>query len=321
VLYGEGVPMCDRFATTAQASPDQTLSAWTRFGLRTTGQMRDPRPKERGAQLYVFCLGPLRVYRNGIKISDGEWGQSKGPAQKVKALFAYLVAKGPHGATKDQILELLWPDQPLDESSDGRFHAVLYYLRRALEPDLPPRGRSHYICYEDGYYKLAPPGGYWVDATAFEAYYQEGLRLEERGQEDLAARYWQLANALYQGEYMAGIAQRYTDGYEDDWCLLGRYRLREMHLRVLLKLAEYHFRQGEERHSRLYAQQAIREDRACEEAHCLLMKLAHRARQRDELIRQYRLCRRSLRRVEDRDPAPATTRLFEQLLETLSGVN
>lgn len=317
-LYEHGVPMCQRFVAIApQAPPDETLSAWTRVGLRVTGEDPGLRPKSRGAQLYVFCLGPFRVYRNGKKIAETEWGQGKGPAQKIKALFAYLVAKGSRGATKDQIVELLWPDQPAGDDGDARFHAALHYLRRALEPDLPSRGKSQYIIYRDGYYKLAPPDGYWVDATAFEAYYQQALRLEQQGEEDQAARHWQLAQALYQGDYMAGLAQHYTEGYEDDWCQWRRYRLRDMYLTVLLKLAHYHFRRGEDRLSRIYAQKALIEDRGCEEAHRLMMRLAHRAGQRDDLVRQYRLCQKCLEEVEDRSPAPATTRLYEELLQTM----
>lgn len=318
VLYEHGVPICDRFVALApQAPPDETLSAWTRVGLRVTGEGPEVRPRGRGAQLYVFCLGSFRVYRHGKKISEAQWGQGKGPTQKIKALFAYLVAKGPRGATKDQIVELLWRDQPASSNDDARFHAAFYYLRRALEPDLEPRAKSKYIIYRDGYYKLAPPDGYWVDATAFEAYYQQALRLEEQGEGDLAARHWQLAQALYQGDYMAGLAHRYTEGYEDDWCQLPRYRLQDMYVTALLKLAHHHFRRGEERLSRIHAQKALAEDRGCEQAHRLMMRLAHRAGQRDDLVRQYRLCQKYLVEVEDRGPALVTTRLYEELLHTV----
>jgi DNA-binding SARP family transcriptional activator len=261
-------------------------------------------------------LGPFRVYRDGKKIADTDWGQSKGPARKVKALFAYLVAKGSHGATKDEIMELLWPDRPAGDSVNASFHATMYYLRRALQPDLLPRGRLQYVPYQDGYYKLAPPDGYWVDTTAFEAHYQQALRLEDRGQEEIAARNWKLAEALYQGDYMAGIARRYTEGYEDDWCQLPRYRLKDMYLTVLLKLAHYHFQRGEERLTRVYAEKALAADPGCEKAHRLIMKLLHQAGRYGDLVRQYRLCERYLDQAESRSPEPETTRLYERLLRT-----
>ena len=94
---------------------------------------------KRETQLYIFCLGPLRVFRDGKYITETEWGQTKGPTQKVKALFAYLLAKGSRGATKDAIMELLWGGKPINDKVEVRLHAALYYLRRALEPGLPPR--------------------------------------------------------------------------------------------------------------------------------------------------------------------------------------
>jgi DNA-binding SARP family transcriptional activator len=314
-LYAQGVPICSQvMAEGAGVGDHKILAPWTKLGLRSTGQVRWSSGANSGPQIYVFCLGPFRVYLNGRKIGEADWGQGKGPAQKVKALFAYLVAKGSHGATKDQIVELLWPGQPPSDNGDTRFHAAMYYLRRALEPDLPPGKRSQYVVYRDGRYRLYPPGGYWVDATAFEGYYEQAMHLEEAGLEDKAARHLHLAAALYQGEYMAGVDQRYTEGYEDDWCQFQRHRLKQMYLRVVLKLAAYHYRRGEDRQSWIYAQKALEEDHACEEAHCLLMKLAHRAGQPDEVTRLYRLCRRYVQQAEDRDPTPATTQLYRELL-------
>jgi DNA-binding SARP family transcriptional activator len=282
--------------------------------MRITAQPPGPRPKGRGAHLHIFCLGPFRVYRDGRKIADADWGQGKGPAQKVKALFTYLVAKGGHGATKDEIVELLWRDRPDDHRVNACFHATMYYLRRALEPELPPRGKPQYITYQDGYYKLAPPHGYWVDTLAFEAHYQQALRLEEQGQDEIAARHWKLAEALYQGEYLASIARRYTEGYEDDWCQLPRYRFKDMYLTVLLRLADYHFRSGEGRLSRVYAERALAQDPGCEKAHRLVMRLLHREGRYGDLLRQYSMCQQYLGQAENRSPEPETKRLYERLV-------
>ena len=194
------------------------------------------------AQLSIFCLGPLRVFRDGKCITDAEWGQTKGPTQKVKALFAYLLAKGACGATKDAIIELLWGDQLVNDKVDARLHAALYYLRRALEPTLSSRAESRYIIYENGCYKLSSSDGLWVDVATFKEYYQQAQRLEEEGQEDIAARFWKLAEALYQGDYMIDLAPCYTEDYVDDCCKWQRYRLKDMHLSVILLLAHYHFR-------------------------------------------------------------------------------
>lgn len=204
----------------------------------------------------------------------------------------------------------------MNDKINSRFHAAFYYLRRALEPDLPPRTESRYVVYENGFYKLVSPVGKWVDADAFENYYQAAQRLEEEGQEDGAARLWKLGEALYQGDYMIDLAPCYTEEYIDDCCKWQRYRLKEMRLTVLLKLAHYHFRCNQDQLSLTYAQKALDQDRGCEEAHRLVMILMHRNVQPHDLLRQYRLCEHSLAESEDRVPSKVTVQLYQQLLQT-----
>jgi len=318
VFYQDRLSICERnVVSDPQASSGQTVSTLIRTPVRINGNEGKLPLNNSGTQLYIFCLGPLRAFRDGKCITETEWGQTKGPTQKVKALFAYLLAKGARGATKDAIMELLWGGQPVNDKIEARLHAALYYLRRALEPTLPPRAESRYVIYEDGYYKLAPPGGYWVDAAAFEGYYLQAQHLEEEGREDVAARFWKLAAALYQGDYMIDLAPCYTEDYVDDCCKWQRYRLKDMHLMALLKLAQYHFRCSQDQLSLTYAQKALDQDSSCEDAYCLIMKLMHRTGQRHDLMRQYRLCERALQDAEDRSPTPETFQLYQQLLKTL----
>lgn len=318
-FYQGRLSICERSVVgDLHASPDQKASALSRTGVRINGHEGELQLKNnREAQLNIFCLGPLRVFRDGKCITAAEWGQTKGPAQKVKALFAYLLAKGACGATKDAIIELLWSDQLVNDKVDARLHAAIYYLRRALEPTLSPPAESRYIIYENGCYKLSSPDGLWIDAVAFKDYYQHAQRLEEEGQEDIAARFWKLAEALYQGDYMIDLAPCYTEDYIDDCCKWQRYRLKDMHLTVLLKLAHYHFRCSNNQLSLTYAQKVLDQDRGCEEAYCLVMNLMCRTGQRHDLVRQFRLCERNLKEAEDRSPSQGTVQLYQQLLQTL----
>lgn len=315
-FYQDRESICER--SVAGLTPaNQPLDAQPKFGLRP-GKPTSPSGTERpDAQLCVFCLGPLRVFRDGAYITEAEWGQTKGPTKKVKALFAYLLARGSCGATKDALVELLWGDQPASDKGDVRLHAALYYLRRALEPHLTRRSESRYIRFVDGYYRLKPPEGYWVDALAFEEYYEYAQRLEKGGQEEIAARFWKLAESLYQGDYMIDLAPCYTEDFIDDCCQGRRYRLRDMYQSLLLKLAHYYLRSHQDQLSLRYARKALAEDRSSEGAHRLMMQLMHRAGQREDLMRQYRLCERDLAKAEDRCPSPETVNLYRQLLQTV----
>ncbi len=317
-LYQRGLPTCDLSKESQpQTSSDQIPSAWPKFGLRMSGPGRASDSSGIRPQLHIFCLGPLRVYQSGKLVTEADWGQSRGPTQKVKALFAYLLAKAAHGATKDEIVELLWGEQPADGSkNDARLHTTLYCLRRALEPNLLPRAESQYVVHHEGLYVLAPPGGYWSDAAAFEDYCKHALRLDTAGQVDAAAHYRKLAEALYQGDYMSGLLPCYTEEYVNDCCQWRRYQLKAMYQTLLLRLAQHHFDAGQDRLSLAYAQKTLVEDRCSEEAHRLVMILMHRAGHHNELVQQYHLCELSLAEAEDRGPSPETIQLYQQLLQT-----
>ncbi len=315
LLFHQGAQICSRYQ---ELEPEvfeaMDASAWTRVGLRFAGNRLMPSLEGPPSQLYVFCLGPLRVYRNGKKIAEAEWGRAKGATLKIKAFLAYLVANVPRGACKDEICELLWPNNSNEESVDSRFFATLHYLRQALEPGLKRGEESRFVAYRDGYYQMHPSLGYWVDAIAFEVHYRQAQRAEEQGKKDFAARQYKLAEALYQGDYMAGIERRYTEHYDEDWCQWRRFRLKSIYQAVLLKLAEYHEQKGDDRLSLYYARKALVQDNCCEEAHCFVMRALQRAGRRRDLVRQYNLCERLLRQSEDRAPSAETARLYTELL-------
>lgn len=315
-LYRHGLPICDRYLITELPNlSGQEIPSWENGGVQLIKQ--EPGPWQRGGDpcLYVFCLGPLRVFRDGKFITKEEWGGTKGSIKKVKALFAYLLAKGSCGATRDEIVELLWGDEPASDKTERRFHPTLYYLRRALEPDLAPRTESRFVLCREGRYRLDPINGYWVDAVAFENFVERAGRLEEEGHIGVAARYWKLAVSLYNGDYMADL-DNYTEDYIDDCCNWRKQRLKNRYLTTLLNLATYYYQQHQDRLSLNYAQKALSEDHSFEEAHFLIMRLKYRAGQRAEVILQYRLCEQTLRDAEDRNPSPETVHLYQQCLQT-----
>lgn len=314
LLFGQGLPVCTRYSEREPESFEaMDPSAWTRVGLRVAGDGLTPHLDGPPAQLYIFCLGPFRVFRNGKKITEAEWGQQKGATHKIKAFLAYLVANVPQGARKDELFDLLWPDRSDRASADSRFYATLHYLRQALEPGLRRGDESQFVVCRDGSYQINPALGYWVDAIAFEIHYRQAQRAEEQGKKEFAARQYKLAEALYQGDYMTGIEPRYTERYDADWCQWRRFRLKSIYVSILLKLAEYHQARGEDRQSLHYARRALLQDNCCEEAHTLVMQALHRAGQHGDLVRQYRLLERLLRQREDRAPSPEVTRLYKEL--------
>jgi len=114
------------------------------------------------AGLRVRALGPMEVERDGRRIL--RWGGDKAGSRQAQAIFAFLFDRGTVGITKDEAVELLWPDLPI-KRGDLAFHRTLGGLRAVLE-----EGRQHgnVISYEGGRYRLAPQLVDWSDVAAFE---------------------------------------------------------------------------------------------------------------------------------------------------------
>lgn len=114
------------------------------------------------ASLRVRALGPMQVERDGRRIV--RWGGDKAGSRQAQAIFAFLFDAGPAGITKDEVVELLWPDIAI-KRGDLAFHRTLGGLRGVLE-----EGRQHgnVISYEGGRYRLAPELIEWSDVADFE---------------------------------------------------------------------------------------------------------------------------------------------------------
>src|SRR5437762_230917 len=110
--------------------------------------------------LRVHTLGAFRVHRGDAPIPDADWAESR-----VKRLFKYLLVAPRHRATKDQVIELLWPDEGQD-TGQNNLRRIVYRLRRALEPARGREDGSRYLLTDRDTIALAGVG--WIDAEAFE---------------------------------------------------------------------------------------------------------------------------------------------------------
>jgi len=138
-----------------------------------------------GAALGIRILGPLQVTRGGEPIPEAAWG-----TERAKDLLAYLLWKGPAGATRGELCNSVWPDRPVEEAANV-FHVTLHRLRQALEPELRRARDSRYILHERRHYHFNFSAPHWLDVTAFQALAADG---------DVAAL-WE-AVRVYRGLYL-----------------------------------------------------------------------------------------------------------------------
>jgi DNA-binding SARP family transcriptional activator len=187
------------------------------------------------AGLHVFALGPLRAERDGDLIR--QWGGEKAGTRQAEALFAFLFDRGERGVTKDEAVELIWPDVDLDRA-DLAFHRTLGGLRRTLEPGRGQRQGSKAIGFSNDRYRLAPSVVAWTDVATFEQRLTDASAASDPA--DALAALLE-ARGLYRGEYLDDCPF-YGDGahVEDR-----RQLLRARYIDLLLAIGGFHEQRGD----------------------------------------------------------------------------
>jgi len=188
--------------------------------------------------LRVWALGPLRVERNGERI--GRWGGAKAGTRQAEAMFAFLYDRAERGVAKDEFLEVIWPDVPLDKG-DLAFHRTLSGLRRMLEPDLTRGSDATTIIFHNDRYRLDPAIIIWSDVTAFD----EGLAAASRAgashDDTDAIAALDAARILYRGDYLDDCPFYGDSEYAEE----RRASLRGRYVDLLVALAERYERRGD----------------------------------------------------------------------------
>lgn len=110
----------------------------------STGTAAEPAP----AGLRITTLGDFVVLRDGEPMAAAAWGR-----RRAKQLFKLLLAAGRpvHG---EEIIDLLWPGEQSPEAAQRGLNTTVYWLRRALEPELARGADSRYVVANSGCYQL-----------------------------------------------------------------------------------------------------------------------------------------------------------------------
>ncbi len=279
-----------RAAQAAGLAPEFVSRVLAALGLQ-------PAPVTRPA-FEVRCLGPLRVFQNGVEITQDQWVSAK-----ARDLLAYFITFRRDRIPLDRALEALWPD-----AGPGRgkaaFHTALYRLRHALQA---PERASKFIVPEAGEYQL--------DAECFKVDVDDFDRCICKAQAalgDKAAQWHEQAVSLYAGEYL--------DNLYYDWCQPERARLREACVGALRALTT-HYASTDPQRAIAFGQRALAIDPLLENVHLEMMRCYHRQSDRAAVIRQYRQLELALRDHLDIQPDETAQALYRTLMESFSGSN
>lgn len=246
------------------------------------------------SSLEICVLGPFALSVDGAPVRESAWQRPQS-----KLLVQLLALQPHHQLHREEIMDLLWPEQDADSASK-KLYKALHMARRALEPHLASGSKSHFIITQKQQIMLRAPGRLWVDADEFEAQTREAIR------QDSAAA-CEEALALYRGDLLA-------DNPYLDWAAARREHLRLLHRKLLTKLAQLYEEQGEYQRGIKHLQGLVKDDPTDERAHRQLMRLLALTGSKFLALEQYKQCRETLRRELDAEPEPSTIELGKQIL-------
>ncbi|HEX8917893.1 MAG TPA: DUF6788 family protein, partial [Chloroflexota bacterium] len=278
VLYRQQYRRCGKSAC-SRCRPGQPghgpywYALWSEDGRRRTRYLGKELPPgvvlsarvDTDSDLRVQTLGTFDVRRGETLVS---W-----TSRRAAALFKCLLSAPGHRLSRDQVIELLWPEADPGLASSN-LRTTIHLLRRSL--DVP--GFDTHLRADGDMLFLAPSGSGdvaedWLDAEIFERLATDAMA----GRETAACR---SALEHYTGEYLP------DDSYEV-WTEPRRGRLQQLRLDLLLHLAHLTATEGRLEEAEACLRSLLEADAGHEVAAAELMSLLAASGRGSEALRVY----------------------------------
>lgn len=239
----------------------------------------------------LWLMGPARVDqnpKNQSEVCETEEGViPRFRSRRTIALLGYLVVER-RPIARDFLAAMFWPDEV---TSKGRANLSreLHNLVQIL-PD----------CWELERQAVAftPSAGTFIDIDTLEE-----LEAEKRCNE---------AVDLLGGEFLEGLVLDHNPEFEN-WLLGERERWRGRCECVLRQVIEGYIRRGQYSDALQHAQRLLQLSAWDERAHRQVMRLLAWTGQRGAALRQFEICKQTLREELDIEPAAETIELYQQI--------
>lgn len=223
--------------------------------------------------LSVFTLGRFSVARDGVAVAHEEW-----QSRKARDLLKLLVARHGRPATREWLMEALWPAQDPGLLSN-RLSVALSTLRGVLDPDrrFPP---DHFVIATADAIGLRS-ANIDIDVERFLAQAAPALDLYGDGDIDAAHARLRVSEAVYLGDFLE------EDLYED-WTAALREEARAAYVSVVAALADISHAAGRHDAAIRYRLRVLERDHWDENAHLGLVAALVSAGRHGEARRAYR---------------------------------
>lgn len=248
--------------------------------------------------LSLQLLGTFDVQARGRPIA-------KWPSRKARLVLAYLAIERGRMVAKDVLIDLFWPDAPLERGSNNLSIAI-HQLRSALAAFDAEAGQC--IIVRQGLYGL-DIGSVSVDLWDFQTRLGEGRRALERRDEDAVRAALSAAAEICRGDLLE------SDPYEE-WAAGPRRSLGVAFTQSLAWLAEDASKRGDWARVLDVAARIVERDACNEAAHCWLMTAHWKLGNRPQALQQYQVYEEVLRQELGVAPSDTARMLRERVLRS-----
>ncbi len=240
-------------------------------------------------QWRIEMLGGLRARSAGRVVERFQ-------TQKTGALLAFLACHPDRRHSREELVDLLWPDAEIGPGRN-RLSQAVGWLRSRFEPDGAAPGS---VLLADRQSVGLSRELVMTDVAEFEAALSAA---EGGGAAEVPSL--QRALALYRGELLPG--------HYDAWVLAERARLLGLYLSGLRRLAAHHEHERDWDAALTCARRAVAADPLAEELHCDLIRLLAAGGQPGAARRQFRELERLLAEELDEPPSAAARALRDRI--------
>lgn len=225
-------------------------------------------------------------------------------SQKVRALLAYLASHPEQPFSREQLCELLWPEED-SETARHNLRQALYSLRQGIGE------RAGGVIASDHHsLSLALGEGDSLDVADLEAAYHRGFTAAG---EVVPAELGRVAD-LYRGDFLSGFTVRDSVPFEN-WLITEQERLRDMAVQALSALVDYFSTRGEYEPAIGHCHRLLEIDPLSEEAHHELIRHYVLSGRRPRAMLHYEELSALLDRELGVAPSAKTRRLYESIRE------
>jgi len=251
--------------------------------------------------LRVYLLGQFRVERK----NGNEWSAIDSRIwhrRRARALLGCLLSSSGRRLSREQVMELLWPDLDIDIAAN-RLNGAVHELRQILEPEISRPAASRMLRLERDVLEIADSSQIWVDAEAFESLLKDANNCSDPTETE---HLLEDAASLYRGSYL--LEELYSE-----WAAPRRDALQRAWIGLLLGLANLRAERGALASAIETLDRLRTAEPTNETALQRLMVLLTRLDRRGEALQVYRQHIAMLERDYENDPLPETHKLYEEL--------